>query len=157
MSAIRWRGVVTDSVHFMADEHRAFKAHMQTFVGDEVEVTVRRVRRQSPAKRGYYRAALVPAFRAYLEQQFRGLVEAFRDDYGSFTFDHAHDVLVRCVMQLPEDVERVSTSLEAMDDDEFEAFLFRVTGFLVSIDCPFEDAERDPVRRFERRARGHAA
>lgn len=152
MKGIRWRGVVTEKGHFIADEHKAFVALMRSMVGDEVEVVVTSRRQQSPKKRGFYRAEMVPAFRAYLEQHFRDLVEAFRDHYGDFTLDAAHDVLVRCVMNLPEDVERVSTALNAMDDDAYADFLFRVQVFLTMIGCPFQDAERDPVVRLERKA-----
>jgi len=153
---LRWRGVVTERGHFMADEHRGFVALMRSLHGEDVEVTVKVLRRQSAKKRGYYRAEIVPAFRAYLETRFRDLVEAFRAEYGEFTFDHAHDVLVRLVMNLPEDVERVSTAIEAMDDEQYGDFLFRVQGFLTSIECPFEDAERDPAIRNERRLRRSA-
>lgn len=156
MKDLRWRGVVTDRGHFLADEHKAFVALMRSYHGEEVEVTVKVLRRQSARKRGFYRAELVPAFRAYLETRCRDLVEAFRADYGEFTFDHAHDTLVRCVMNLPEDVERVSTALDAMDDDAYADFLFRVQGFLTRIDCPFQDAEQNPAVRHERSLRRSA-
>lgn len=156
MNGIRWRGVVTEKGHFIADEHKAFVALMRSMVGDEVEVVVTSRRRQSPKKRGFYRAEMVPAFRAYLEQHFRELVEAFRVHYGDFTLADAHDLLVRLVMNLPGDVERVSTALSEMGDEDYADFLFRVQGFLTSIECPFEDAERDPAIRNERRLRRSA-
>lgn len=155
MTTYRWPGTVTeDGKHFLADEMRAFKACLAQFAGRDVEIVVRvKPRRQSPRKRGFYHSALKPAFRAWLELQVRDHVEAFREHYGEFTLDAAHDVLVRAVLNLPEDVERVSTALDAMDDARYEDFLFRVTGFLVRLGVDFDDAERDPVVRFERATR----
>lgn len=150
MKDLRWRGVVTDRGHFIADEHKGFVALMRSLAGEEVEITVKSLRRQSARKRGFYRAEIVPAFRAHLEERLRGLAEDFREHYGEFTLADAHDTLVRRVMNLPGDVERVSTALDAMDDDAYAEFLFRVQGFLTQIDCPVQDAERDPVARFER-------
>lgn len=148
MKALRWRGVVTEKAHFVADQMPTFRAFMATLIGEEVEVVVRKVpTRQSPRKRGFYWSSVVPTFRAYLEDHFRELVEAFREHYGDFTFDAAHDTLVRLVMNLPEDVQRVSTKLTTMNDDEYREFLFRVEGFLTRIECEFPEAERDPARR----------
>jgi hypothetical protein len=152
MKDLRWRGVVTDRGHFIADEHKAFVALMRSYHGEEVEITVKVLRRQSARKRGYYRAELVPAFRAYMEKHFRSIVEHFRTHYGAFTLNDAHDILVRAVMNLPDDAERVSTAMHAMDDEQYTDFLFRVQGFLTMIGCPFQDAERDPVVRLERKA-----
>ena len=41
MKDLRWRGVVTDRGHFLADEHKAFVALMRSYHGEEVEVTVK--------------------------------------------------------------------------------------------------------------------
>lgn len=156
MKPLRWRGVVTeDGKHFLADDQRLWKQYVATFAGQDVEVVLQRVRKpQSARKRGFLHAAVVPAFRLFLEDRFRDLLEAFREHYGEFTLEHAKDVLVRAVMNLPEDVERVSTAMNAMDDDQYQSFLFRVEGFLTGIECEFPEAERDPVRRLEKE---HAA
>lgn len=153
MKPLRWHGVVTEKSTFMADDHTAFRAYMRSLVGDPVEVIVISRRPQSQKKRGYYRASMLPAFRAYLETRFRDLVEAYREHQGEFTLAAAHECLVRNVMNLPEDEERVSTRLDAMNDEEYGNFLFRVEGFLTWIQCDFPEAERDPVRRNEQRLR----
>lgn len=151
MNAITWPAVITEDGKLLVDDRKGFRAYVGQWKGDAVEIVVRpKPKRQSDRKRGYYRAEIVPAFRAHLELRFRRLVEDFREHYGAFTYDYAHDTLVRLVEHIPEDVERVSTAIDAMNDDEYGGFLFRVCGYLTLIECPFRDAERDPVRRLER-------
>lgn len=146
MKDLRWRGVVTDRGHFIADEHKAFVALMRSMVGDEVEVVVTSRRPQSPKKRGLLHGLFKREFH-------RWLTERFREEYGAFTFDEAYELLVRLVLNRWEDEERASTSIEAMDDAQYGEFLFRAEGFLASIGVDLSDAERDPAVRNEREMR----
>lgn len=141
--AIRWVGVVADDGKFLADEMKSWKLYMRQFAGSEVEVVVRaRPRRQSHKKRGMYHGVFKPLFHRWLSDRFR-------ERYGEFTLDEAHDLLVRLVLNLPEDVERASTAIDAMNDAEYGDFLFRAEGFLTRLEIEIPDAEPDPVRRLE--------
>lgn len=152
MRPLRWTGVVTeDGKHFLADDMRAWKVWVAKHAGMEVEVTIRAKRRPpSPRKRGYLHSELVPAFRQWLLANLREQIEDFREHYGEFTLDHAYDVLIRAVANIPEDVERVSTAIDAMDDEALGDLIFRITGFFITLGVEFDDPEQNPVVRYER-------
>lgn len=145
LDAAPFPGLVTEDGTLLLDHPLDFKVHCAQFAGQGVIVAVRPWISQTENQREYFHAVVKPYFRACL-------LERFREEYGAVTLDEAYEVLVRNVLNLPHDVERASTAVDAMDFTQYSAFINRCVALMATVfGATVPLPEPDPVVRWMKR------